>query len=280
MVLLIADSGSTKTDWILCQDQHIIRRFSTTGFNADIMPGAAIEEQLNRELTLAAVTPAPNQVFMYAASMANKKNRELIASILNGIWPESLVAVEHDLLGAARAACQHETGIACILGTGSNSCLYDGKIIVHEIGGQGYLFGDEGSGAAIGKELLRRMLNGYLSRPLVDQIAAWKKLSPVDIRKEAYQSERPNVYLSQFSKFVSDNISHPEIREIVKVCMRQFLQETVMRYPKFETLHAHFVGSVGITYSEILLEACAEAKVLAGRFVKSPVDALAQYHLS
>lgn len=279
-MLLIADSGSTKSEWTLCANGKVLYSFTTTGFNADVMPEEAVRTLLHSELRVAALPAAPEKIMIYAASMGNPRNRELVARILNELWPAAQVEVEHDLLAAARAGCQHEPGIACILGTGSNSCLYDGHRIVQEIGGQGYLFGDEGSGAHIGRELLRRLLNGYLPPDLVQAVADWKGLPPLEMRKEALQSAKANVLLAGYSKFVSAHSERKEMEALVKHCFGEFLRETVMRYENHAALPVHFTGSVGFTYRNWLVETCEQAGLRPGRILKSPSEALIQYHLT
>lgn len=279
MKYLIADSGSTKIDWIEFWAGGEAPSFRTAGINPDIQPAEEVRRSLMEGFREQSYQGQPAKIFFYGASLSNEANCEVVRVILEEIFPGVEAFVEHDLLAAARAACLHEPGITCILGTGSNSCLYDGENIIGELGGHGYLFGDEGSGADMGKTLLRNVYNKDFRPEIGAAIEAWKGLSLIQIRKEVHQSDRPNVYLAGFSRFITDHLAQfPELRDMVKARFKAFFELTVLRYPGREKLPVNFVGSIAAVFGDILDEALRECGLVKGRHVQAPALELVKYH--
>lgn len=275
---LLAESGSTKTDWCDFDKTEIYRTFRTTGMNPDIQQAQDIEAQLQQELEEHEYNGSPEKVFFYGAGLKGLHNKLTVKNLLTNLFPSAEIHVEHDLLAAARCACLDAAGITCILGTGSNSCRYDGHDIVESIGGHGYLFGDEGGGADLGKNLVARGLEGFLPADLTQAFETWAKMPLLKLRRAIYQSERPNVYMARLSRFVADHIQEPAMRQLVYDRFNTFFDVTVMRYADYSDLPIHFVGSIAFYYREILEEVCRDKGLQVGRFVKSPADGLVEYH--
>jgi glucosamine kinase len=279
MKYLLADSGSTKTDWIEFWPEGESPALRTAGTNPDIQKVEDIERSLKDGFLEHGYAGKPARIFFYGASLSNEANCERIRTVLDHLFPGVPSEVEHDLLAAARATCLHEAGITCILGTGSNSCLYDGKEIVNELGGHGYLFGDEGAGSDLGKTLLRNIFNQYLGPEVRSAVEAWTGLHLYQIRREIHQSDRPNVYLAKFAKFISAHQDQfPELKDMVRGRFKAFFELTVMRYAGYESLPVHFVGSIAHVFATQLHEAMQECGLRQGRHVQAPAPELVRYH--
>jgi N-acetylglucosamine kinase-like BadF-type ATPase len=279
MKYLLADSGSTKTDWIEFWSGGERPPLRTAGTNPDIQRVEDIERSLREGFLENGYAGKPARIFFYGASLSNQANCDRISQVLDHLFPGVPSEVEHDLLAAARATCLHEAGITCILGTGSNSCLYDGSQIVSELGGHGYLFGDEGAGSDLGKTLLRNIFNRDLRPEVRAAVEAWTGLNLYQIRREVHQSDRPNVYLAKFSRFISDHLADfPELNDMVKGRFKAFFELTVLRYPGFEKLPVHFVGSVAAVFSAQLHQAMKECGIQPGRHVPAPAQELVRFH--
>ncbi|MCB9234019.1 MAG: hypothetical protein H6581_20350 [Bacteroidia bacterium] len=275
---LLAESGSTKTDWREFNEEKVLAKFRTSGMNPDILPEDTIETQLREDLANNLYYRSPEKVFFYGAGLAGGHTRAVVERILTRIFPSAQIFVFHDMLAAARSTAFDKPGIACILGTGSNTCYYDGQRITRRVGGQGYLFGDEGSGADLGKNLLKRALHGDLAPELVQKLEQWIGLPVLEIRTEVHHSKRPNVYLARLSRFVHENLNLPEMQELVSERMEKFLRRAVCRHPEYQDVPVYFVGSIAWYYKDYLFAECAKKGITPGDIDQSPVDELVRYH--
>jgi N-acetylglucosamine kinase-like BadF-type ATPase len=186
--------------------------------------------------------------------------------------------IEHDLLGAARSSCGNSEGIACILGTGSNSCFYDGKLVTDHIFSLGYFFGDEGSGAYMGKQLLTSYLHNELPEDLMKTFQAGHNLSNENILDAVYNKPAPSRFLASFSTFISDNRNHPFINELIRNNFRNFYKYQVACYPRHKEVPVNFVGSVAYHYQDILHEIGEEFGITIGKVIQAPIDGLVDFH--
>lgn len=277
-MFLLAESGSTKTDWREFNQDEVIAKFRTSGINPDINPEESIESQLREDLTNNLYYRSPQKIFFYGAGLAGRHNREVVERVLARIFPTAEIFVFHDMLAAARSTAFDQAGIACIMGTGSNTCFYDGEKIVRRIGGHGYLFGDEGSGADLGKNLLRRALHDDLPADLIASLEDWIGLPILKIRTEVHHSNRPNVYLARLSKFIHKNLHLPEMNALVHQRMEKFLRRAVCKHPEHKEVPVFFVGSIAHYYKDILFEECEKKGIQPGRVDKSPVEELVRFH--
>lgn len=280
MLTLIADSGSTKTDWCVLSSDGTHRMVSTQGINPVHQDLETIERILVDELmvNMGEAKDDVAKVFFYGAGCTGS-----FALIVNNVLKElfgnlTSCEVSSDLLGAARALCGDEEGIACILGTGSNSCLYDGKGIVANIPPLGYILGDEGSGAVLGRKLLNALFKGEFSSTLRDMFLKEMSLDYGMIIEKVYRQPMANRFLASLSPFISRHISdHHELEELVVEHFREFLRKNVVRYMRNE-LPVNAVGSIAWYYRSQLMKAVSAESLKMGTILKSPIEGLLEYH--
>ncbi|MBQ4484602.1 MAG: ATPase [Prevotella sp.] len=298
--VLVADSGSTKTDWMLLGETGR-KSFQTQGLNPVLMS----EEQIVGILQCELLPELPNEdcfeVFFYGAGVRpdqlEKMNEAFQKAFAAGspfaaIASHSTLHTPHftlhtphvtlhaasDLLGAARALCGHAEGIACILGTGSNSCLFDGENIVQNTPALGYILGDESSGASLGKRFLNALFKGVLSESLRIDFQKETSLSLDEIIKKVYREPMPNRFLASFSKFIHLHLEEDEaLRELVKDEFRRFFRHNIVPYQRRD-LAVNFVGSIAFHYEKLLREAAEKEGFEVGKILSKPIDALCEYH--
>lgn len=300
---LIADSGSTKTDWRLIDDENKIHQYGTDGLNPYFHGTEAISKVLKEQLipsikseirlsrltrgnpsvrTLRRSPFGPSEkseIFFYGAGCSNIEQCEIIKSALKENFENSKIEVHHDLLGAARALCGQEKGIAAILGTGSNSCYYDGKNIVENIPALGYILGDEGSGAYLGKKFLQAYLNNELPKEIYEKFNKNFQLSKDDILTAVYNLPNPNRFLASFSKFLFQNLKHPYIAKLVYSAFEDFFDKHICKYREHKEVKMSCVGSVGFYFSKILKNVASDKGVAIDKIIKAPIAALTLYHI-
>lgn len=276
-MILIADSGSTKTDWCLADETQTIA-FKTAGINPFFQTDDEIRKILSREVLERLPVTDITEVFFYGAGCATPIQCQMISGLLRYVIGCDQVEVNSDLLGAARALCGHESGIACILGTGSNSCYYNGKNIEQHVSPLGFILGDEGSGADLGRRLVADCLKEELSQPLRDRFFARFHLSREQILQTVYKEPFPNRFLASLSPFVAENLDEPEIRLLAVNAFTSFFRRNVLHYPQGETVH--MVGSVAYYYRPVLLEVARSLSLTVGKILSAPVTELVKYHLN
>jgi glucosamine kinase len=279
MFFLIADSGSTKTDWVLLSSNGIEKEVKTIGFNPYFQTREAIKEELSRVLLPAIKNDIKNisKIIYYGAGCSNDENCDLIENSIRGVIPVKEISVNHDLLAAARALCGNERGIACILGTGSNSCLYDGKDVIENVPSVGYMFGDFGSGACIGKQIVQNYFNRIMPQELVDAFEAegyHREMILVNI----YKRSMPSRFLASISTFVAKHSSHPYMNEILEYCFEGFYSSQVSQYTNATKYQVHFVGSIGYYYQDVLKHVTKRLGYQMGKVIQSPIEGLIAYH--
>ncbi len=279
MGILIADSGSTKTDWVLLEEGKITARCQTIGFNPYFQTSADIEHEIRVHLlpSLGGHLSKVSSVSYYGAGCSNDVNASTVRHGLEDGLGHVPIEINHDLLGAARALCGTETGIACILGTGSNSCLYNGSEIIENIISVGYLFGDHGSGACIGKAFIQ----DYFDEKLPDHLRrAFEKAgyNRELILDNVYKKPMPSRYLARVSNFLADHISDTYVRAVIKRCFTSFFTAQVAKYTNSRQLPVNSVGSIGYYYKDILAEAAHDTGFKLGIVIKSPIEGLIRYH--
>lgn len=276
-MMLIADSGSTKTDWCVILDNTPIKRIGTKGLN----PFFQSEEEIQQELTHSLLPQLPegtiDSVYFYGAGCTPEKAPTLRRAIADSLPVVGNIKAYSDMLAAARGLCGREAGITCILGTGSNSCFYDGKEIVNHISPLGFILGDEGSGAVLGKLLVGDILKNQLSPAIKEVFLKQFDLTVPEIIDRVYRQPFPNRFLASLSPFIAQHLEEPGIRQLVLGSFIAFLRRNVMQYD-YTQYPAHFIGSVAHCYKEILQEAAQETGVRIGKILQSPMEGLIQYH--
>ena len=279
MTQLIADSGSTKTDWWLIGPDGLAYAFQTDGFNPYYQNTAQITNALQEQLMPALNGMAVSDVFFYGAGCSGPAVNPIVADALRAVLPgEPTVEVDSDMLGAARAGAGREPGIVCILGTGSNACCYDGRQITRGIQSLGFWLGDEGSGGYLGKTLVRDFFQDRLPAGLRDAFQRQYALDRPTLLENAYKKPFPNRYFASFTPFLSQNIAHPHIVNLVTDAFTLFLTTYVRRFPEADTWPVHFVGSVAHYFAGPLQQAVSAAGLTQGRIVQAPVDRLVEFH--
>lgn len=279
--IIVADSGSTKTHWRLIEtdNSEVLSSVETEGINPFFHNQEYIKKILNNNLLPALKDRDIDFIFFYGAGCSSDARRNLVKNALQSVFLSSTIHVEHDLLAAARATCKEEPGIACILGTGSNSCYYDGKKIMENIPALGYVLGDEGSGAYIGKEFIKLYLYKELPKKVCFEFEEKFKLSKDVILEEVYSKPNPNRYLATFVPFVKDNIYDKSVSNIVFNAFTSFFGSHIYKYKQHRSIPIHFVGSVGFIFKDILEDVAQRWLCNVGLVIQSPIDELVQYHL-
>ena len=277
-MILIADSGSTKTDWCLVEHGELLQQIFTKGTN----PFFQTEEEISNEIATALLpqlkTSVLDAVYFYGAGCAFPDKIETVRrAILRHLEVKGEVEVSTDMLAAARGLCGHQAGIACIMGTGSNSCYYDGEKIVQNVSPLGFILGDEGSGACLGKLLVGDLLKNQLGAELKEEFLSQYNLTPADIIDRVYRKPFPNRFLASLSPFLAQHIDNPGIRNLVLGSFKAFLKRNVMQYD-YNNTPVHFIGSVAFYYQEVLSQAANETGICLGTILKSPMEGLIAYH--
>lgn len=276
--ILIADSGSTKTTWCaIASDGTRLANARTEGLNPFFLETEEICNILKKELLPSLPSNTFSKIFFYGAGCTPEKS-PIIAEALTRVFECPMVEVDTDMLGAARALCQHEPGIACILGTGANSCSYDGNNMVHNVSPLGFILGDEGSGAVLGKHFVGAVLKNQMPKGLREEFLEYHQTSPAEIIDRVYRQPKPNTYLATFSPFIAKHLDIPEVYQLVEEAFRQFIVRNVKQYENYDTIPVHFIGSVATHYKEPLSSACAKEHVKLGVILKEPMDGLVKFH--
>ncbi|RYY21686.1 MAG: N-acetylglucosamine kinase [Cytophagaceae bacterium] len=277
-MILVADGGSTKCSWCLLADAHPTY-FTTEGYNPYFWTTPAIAASL-RQGVPAAVRAAPvTAVYYYGAGVLSPAKAAVVAAAVRELFPQATIEVAEDLLAAARALLGHEAGFAAILGTGTNSCLYDGQRITQVIESLGYSLGDEGCGTYIGRLLLRDYLRGRLPGGLMQAFQATYQLGEVsEVLDQLYNQPLPNRFLAGFAKFANDHYRAPYCQQVVAQAFEAFFGQIVTHYPDYQRYTFNCVGSIGYHFREALATAAARHGMAVGQLLEAPIAALARYH--
>lgn len=288
MITLIVDSGSTKTSWCFAflpdtKSADGARTVTTEGLNPAVMSAEEVEEKIAKALnhclqSLSISAADVDNVFFYGAGcIAGRAG--VVSESISSILVDAKIYVADDLLGAARALCGHKAGIACILGTGSNSCLYDGENIVAHTPALGYVLGDEGSGAVLGRKFLNAVLKQTLPENIRKRFLQESGLDMAEVINRVYRSPAPNRFLASMSKYIHGYLDEKEVRDIVIDNFEDFIRNNILAYgDKFRTINV--VGSIAYHYKEQLTEAASRNGFQIGKIIKSPIEGLIEYHMS
>jgi len=275
-MILIADSGSTKAEWVILRDQGITETIFTSGINPFYQDSRQIALQLQTEFT-------PDQkkfdaIYFYGAGCINHDKEEIVKEALLQVFEASFIFVGSDLLAAAHSLCQDQPGIACILGTGSNSCYYNGSEIIEHVSPLGFILGDEGSGAVLGKKLISDILKNQLPQWLIREFFENYQTSPAEIMENVYKQPYPNRYLAGYTRFLSKNIKVPEIENIVIAGFREFVMRNLNQYTQVKTTPIYFTGSIAFHFETQLRKVFDEKRLLPGKIEQAPMSGLIVYH--
>jgi glucosamine kinase len=278
-MIIIADSGSSKIDWRLLAQDGTIQQASSPGFNPYYQPLDHLKTSI-RESLIPVVQGNVTKVFFYGTGVSSSRNQDLVRSAFLEFFPGATVSIEWDLLGAARALCGREKGIACILGTGSNSCLYDGNTITEQVANLGWILADEGSGTNLGKTLLVDYFRKKMPEQLSKQFQQRFPFTREEFLEKIYQQEKPSTFLATFSKFIFQHLKEPYCYKLVYNGFSEFYENNVMKYPEYQNLKVHFVGSIAFYYSDLLRQVANDKGVTVKNILETPIAGLTLYHQS
>ncbi|HZH54788.1 MAG TPA: N-acetylglucosamine kinase [Sphingobacteriaceae bacterium] len=279
-MIIIADGGSTKTNWCLLDDAGKKIYFNTEGYNPYFVGSDYILSSLRSGLPNDLPFPQIKEVNYYGAGVHNADKAGIVVEAMEQVFPNAEINVGHDLIAAARALLGDQPGFAAILGTGTNTCIYDGEEITHNISSAAYILGDEGSGCYIGKKLLTDYVRGYMPENVREVFWETYKLTPDDVMDHVYTKPLANRFCAGFSKFVYDctvNIGYS--RGLVVNAFDDFFRNLVTRYPDYQQYSFNCIGSVGYNFRNVLEEKAKEYGMPVGRILRSPIDDLVQYHI-
>ncbi len=278
MAILIADSGATKCEWCVVEKGKLKKTVFTLGISPYFLNGEQVEELVRRDLAPEIRKFAITRLYYYGTGCKNPSNRRMIARALTQVFPDAEVMVDHDLMGAARALCQDRKGIACILGTGSNSCYFNGKKIVKNSPGLGYVLGDEGSGAYLGKKTLQYYLYQTFDEELRFRFEEKFRLSEVEILDRVYKQPLPNRFLASFALFLAENRGHFMVENIVEDGLNDFFFSHLCKYRESWKLPVHFVGGIAFGFRDVITELCGSYELELGSILQHPMQGLIEYH--
>ena len=278
-MIAIVDGGSTKCDWVILDKfGKVFLKTETIGFNPNIIDSEMIVPEIEKNSNLLTIKDSLQKVFFYGSGCGVPENVALVENEFQKVFKNAEVTVKEDLTAAAYAAYNGKPAIVCILGTGSNSCYFDGEKIKRELPSLGFLIGDEGSGSAIGKNLLRRFFMKKLPSDLQNDFIEKYNLTIEDAIKNMYHNPRANAYLADFNKFVVERKSHPYFQNMVFDEMKNFLDYQVLPYEEAKEAEINFIGSIAFYYEDILRAAAAELNLNVGVIVQKPIESLVDYH--
>ena len=280
-MIIIVDSGSTKSDWVVLKSAHELpKTINTMGFNPIYHSTELIASTILKAFSAEKVNMAnASHVFYYGTAIWDADKAQIVEDALLQVFPNAKVEVEHDLLGAARSTCGDLPGISCIMGTGSNTCLYDGKKIIDNVTNLGYFIGDEGSGAHLGKALVKAYFYRELPQDLKGELELLVPGGKSEFLDNIYgENTSPNVYLASLTKFINEHRSHFFMHRLIYNSFSEFIDRHVRKYPKHLTLPVHFIGSIAFHFQDFLKIILEERDMSAGVFIQKPIDTLVDYH--
>lgn len=275
--VLIADSGATKAEWCLLSGKKKETLF-TAGISPYFLSLDAIHDLVQKEVAKGLKNITVETIFFYGTGCANPENAKGVKKALQAVFPSAHVSVNTDLIAAARALCGNQKGIVCILGTGSNSCYYNGKNIVRNSPGIGYVLGDEGSGAYLGKKVLQYYLYETFDEDLRSRFDAKYVTTPVEILDSVYKKPLPNRYLASFTLFLAENRGHYMIENIIEDGLNDFFFQHLNKYNEVWKYPVNFVGSVADGFKDVIKSLCNSYEFELGKILKNPMEGLVKFH--
>lgn len=276
-MIIIADSGSTKTSWCLTGNDGLTMFYQTGGLNPFFRSTEEIADEI-REKLIPNIGAEIHGIYFYGAGVINEEKGNIVKNALLQFFPKAQIEVQSDLLAAARATLRRESGIACILGTGSNSCLYNGSEITEHVPPLGFILGDEGSGSVLGRKLTGDFLKGIMPENIAEKFRVRFPLSYADFMEGVYKKEKPNKFLAQFVPFIHENIETSYCSKLIENSFDEFITRNIFSYSGFREQPVCFVGSVAFYFQEQLLNVLLKNKLKIKIVLKEPLNGLIQYH--
>lgn len=276
-MVIIADSGGSKIDWRLLKKDGTIGQASSTGFNPYYQPLEHLKKII-RDSLLPQVHETVSKIYYYGTGVSSDKNVQSIQAVFAEHFPQATSEVGWDLLAAARALCGHEPGIACILGTGSNSCLYDGEKIIDNVANLGWILADEGSGTYMGKRLVFDYFRHEMPDSVAKQFHARFPWTREEVLEKVYQLEKPGAFLASFAKFIFQHLKEPYCYQLAYKSLSDFFENNVMKYKNHKNLKVHFTGSIGFYFSDVLRQVANDKGITVKNILEGPIAGLTLYH--
>jgi N-acetylglucosamine kinase-like BadF-type ATPase len=276
-MILIADSGASKTDWRAILPSGKILQYRGTGFNPNYQTSEEMANEL-REDFLLDLRDEVSVIYYYGAGCSSAKNRNHVENALRSIFKSAEINVDHDLMAASRATCGHQPGIACILGTGSNSCDYDGEFIMDNRPAPGYILGDEGGGAYIGRKFLQDFIHEEMPPKLRDKVVDKFGLDTPTIIEHVYQKPFPGRYMASFCRFITEHKHDPYCYHLYYNAFQDFFTKHIRKYKDYQNKPVNFVGSIAFYNSDILRAAAYDAGIQVNIIIEGPIAGLTLYH--
>lgn len=277
-MLLVCDSGSTKSDWCLVDEENNRKFITASGMNPYNATSLEICQEIESVL-IPNINPKGVKVLkFYGAGCSSEVKKNELKEIFSKYFTNADIEIEHDLLGAARALCNNEKGLCAILGTGSNSCLYDGVDIIENVPSLGYVLCDEGAGTNIGKLILRNYLRHLLPKDLDREFANEYAGEEADFLNKLYKGSVPNYYLASFARFVVERQENEYCRNLIRESFCSFFDNQILLYSNYSKYKINVVGSIGFLCQDIFKEVALNYGVEAGKFIKAPLKDLVDFH--
>ncbi|HYG52942.1 MAG TPA: N-acetylglucosamine kinase [Flavobacteriales bacterium] len=275
-MILIADSGSTKTDWALIDNKGRKQFFITQGLNPYFVKPEEFIDVVSKNLNPSSLTL--NNIYYYGAGCGTDDKKSQVEIALRQMFSHPRIEVNHDLMGAARATCQHERGLTCILGTGSHACIWNGEEIVNEAVSLGFILGDEGGGAHLGKQLVIAYLYNELPEDLLEKFVKEFQTDKATILENVYRKPFPNRYLAGFVPFLVQHKSHKFVSGLVANSFELFINHHIKTLYNYQDFQVNFVGSVAFMFEPILKKKIEQHGLKLGEIMNKPIDGLVRYH--
>ena len=279
-MILVADSGSSKTDWVLASDKQKPVKFGTAGLNPYFLTEKEIVRIIQEQApVMVNHFPLIEEIYFFGAGCSSPDKREVVSNSLSQLFPRAFISVDSDLLGSAYATCGHHKGLVCVLGTGSNISFFNGEEVDTGKHGLGYILGDECSGTWFGKALLTNYLYGTMPADVHDLFKSMFEVTKDDVIKQVYQQRAANSYLASFASFLTD-IQHTEYgKSLLRKGLLEFIETNIKSYPEYSQYTCHFVGSIAYFFGTELKILCEENNVNVGKIIRQPVDELLNFIL-
>lgn len=276
-MILIADSGSSKTDWRVIGKDGKISQYRGVGFNPYYQTLEEMATQMRHEF-LMNLENEVEEIFYYGAGCSVQTRKDEVEKALRTIFSNAKIKVDHDLAAAAKATCGHQEGIACILGTGSNSCDYDGEKITDTRPAPGFILGDQGGGGYVGRKFLMDFINDEMPKEIKEEVEEKLRINLATIQEHVYRQPFPNRYMASFCRFITEHKSNPYCYMLFYNSFLDFFKVHVMKYKNYRDKQVNFVGSIAYYNSDILRKAASDSQISTNLIIESPISGLTLYH--
>lgn len=279
-MILVADSGSSKTDWLLAQSNQEPVKYNTSGLNPYFLTDKEIMRVIQEQVPdMAALGTQIDEIYFFGAGCSSPDRREIVSNALSQLYPKAFISVDSDMLGSAYATCGHHKGLCCVLGTGSNITFFDGEETHDGKHGLGFVLGDEGAGTWFGKVLITDYLYGNMPSGIEAEFKKAFKPNKDAVIKSVYQKRAANSYLASFAKFLSTIRESAYGHNLIRRGLLEFIQTNIQSYPEYQQYTCHFVGSIAYFFSDELKAICAEHDINVGKIMQHPIYHLLQFIL-